>query len=247
MGKMPILLNISVFNLCPSVAKKNNNMKKNTALNNIDEIIEILKSEVRKWKVPIVTEIANEKRDPFKVLISTILSLRTKDETTAQASYRLFKLADTPQKMIRLGQETIAKTIYPVGFYNNKAKQIPEICRKLIEEYNGIVPDEIDELLKFNGVGRKTANLVLTLGYQKLGICVDTHVHRISNRLGIVKTKTPEETEFALRKCLPKKHWIIYNDLLVTYGQNLCTPTSPKCSECKIYDFCEKVGVIKSR
>ena len=160
---------------------------------------------------------------------------------------RLFQLADTPETMIRLKQKQIRQAIFPVGFYRTKAKRILEISKRLINEYGSRAPDEIDELLKLKGVGRKTANLVVTLGYGKLGICVDTHVHRISNRLGIVKTKTPEQTEFALRKTLPKKYWIRYNDLLVAFGQTLCRPTSPWCSKCPISRDCPKIGVIRSR
>ncbi|MDV5121821.1 MAG: endonuclease III [Candidatus Scalindua sp.] len=215
-------------------------------LDKIDNIVTILKRENKKYIVPIVT-IVSMTKSPFMVLISCILSLRTKDKVTAEASNRLFKLADNPQKMLGLSIKNIEKAIYPVGFYKTKAKRIKEICRVLLDDYEGVVPNEIDELLKLNGVGRKTANLTVTLGYGKLGICVDTHVHRISNRLGLVKTKTPEQTEFALRKKLPQKHWLIYNDLLVTYGQNLCVPISPWCSKCKIFKYCKRVGVKKSR
>jgi len=215
-------------------------------LDKIDDIVTILKRENKKYIVPIVT-IVSMTKSPFMVLISCILSLRTKDKVTAEASNRLFKLADNPQKMLGLSIKNIEKAIYPVGFYKTKAKRIKEICRVLLDDYEGVVPNEIDELLKLNGVGRKTANLTVTLGYGKLGICVDTHVHRISNRLGLVKTKTPEQTEFALRKKLPQKHWLIYNDLLVTYGQNLCVPVSPWCSKCKIFKYCKRVGVKKSR
>ena len=215
-------------------------------LDKIDDIVTILKRENKKYIVPIVT-IVSMTKSPFMVLISCILSLRTKDKVTAEASNRLFKLADNPQKMLGLSIKNIEKAIYPVGFYKTKAKRIKEICRVLLDDYEGVVPNEIDELLKLNGVGRKTANLTVTLGYGKLGICVDTHVHRISNRLGLVKTKTPEQTEFALRKKLPQKHWLFYNDLLVTYGQNLCVPISPWCSKCKIFKYCKRVGVKKSR
>ena len=215
-------------------------------LDKIDDIVTILKRENKKYIVPIVT-IVSMTKSPFMVLISCLLSLRTKDKVTAEASNRLFKLANNPEKMLGLSIKSIEKAIYPVGFYKTKAKRIKEICRVLLDDYEGVVPNEIDELLKLNGVGRKTANLTVTLGYGKLGICVDTHVHRISNRLGLVKTKTPEQTEFALRKKLPQKHWLIYNDLLVTYGQNLCVPISPWCSKCKIFKYCKRVGVKKSR
>ncbi|MBI5745477.1 MAG: endonuclease III, partial [Nitrospirae bacterium] len=189
----------------------------------------------------------NESKDPFKILISCVLSLRTKDETTAGAAGRLFKLADTPERMLMLSPEEIEEAIYPVGFYRVKAKNILAISRDLVDKHYSKVPDEIDELLKLKGVGRKTANLVVTLGYNKPGICVDTHVHRISNRWGYIKTKSPEETEYALRKKLPKRFWLIYNDLLVTYGQNICKPISPLCSQCNIARFCDRIGVQKSR
>lgn len=215
-------------------------------MDKIDDIVTILKRENKKYIVPIVTRVSMTK-NPFMVLISCLLSLRTKDKVTAEASNRLFKLADNPEKMLGLSIKNIEKTIYPVGFYKTKSKRIKEICKSLLDDYEGGVPDEIDELLKLKGVGRKTANLVVTLGYGKLGICVDTHVHRISNRLGLVKTKTPEQTEFTLRKKLPQKHWLIYNDLLVTYGQNLCVPISPWCSKCKIFKYCKRVGVKKFR
>jgi endonuclease-3 len=215
--------------------------------NNIDKIIKVLEQEVRNFITPIVTEVANQTADPFKVLISCLLSLRTKDEVTNEAAERLFKLAETPEGMIRLSEKQIQKAIYPVGFYITKSKRIKEICLTLMENYDSKVPDDLDELLKLKGVGRKTANLVITLGYGKSGICVDTHVHRISNRLGLVQTKTPEETEFALMKVLPEKYWIIYNDLLVSFGQNVCKPISPFCSKCKISELCDKVGVTKSR
>ncbi|WP_456436973.1 endonuclease III domain-containing protein [Desulfurobacterium sp.] len=213
----------------------------------IDKIVEILKRESKKWDVPVVSLMSRHDRDPFKILISTILSLRTKDEVTARASERLFKKADNPYDMVKLSEKEIEELIYPVGFYRNKAKTIKEICKTLIGKYNGKVPDSLDELLKFKGVGRKTANLVVTLGFNKPGICVDTHVHRIMNRIGYVKTKTPEETEFALRKKLPKKYWKIINELLVALGQHICHPTSPKCSICPIRDYCQKVGVRRSR
>ncbi|HET6420135.1 MAG TPA: endonuclease III [Geobacteraceae bacterium] len=213
----------------------------------IHEAVALLTDAVKQWKSPAVTIVSQREGNPFKVLISCILSLRTQDRTTGAASERLFTLADTPGKMVELPGEVIEKAIYPVGFYRNKTVNILEICRELIGSYNGSVPDSIDELLKLKGVGRKTANLVVTLGFGKPGICVDTHVHRICNRWGYVKTGTPEETEFALRKKLPKEYWIVINDLLVTFGQNQCTPVSPKCSTCQIYHLCNRVGVVKTR
>jgi endonuclease-3 len=190
---------------------------------------------------------SRRERDPFKILISTILSLRTKDETTRDASIRLFAVADTPHQMLKIPAGKIEKLIYPVGFYRTKTRTILETCRTLIDKYGGKVPDTLDELLTLKGVGRKTANLVITLGFDKYGICVDTHVHRISNRLGLIRTKNPEESEFALRKILPKKYWKTYNDVLVTYGQNLCKPISPWCSRCPVESLCDKVGVEKTR
>lgn len=213
----------------------------------IHRAVRILRREVLKWETPIVTVVAESSQSPFKVLISCILSLRTQDATTAQASARLFALADTPEKTIKLSTKKIERAIYPVGFYRTKARNIRDICRTLITKHAGKVPDEIDELLKLKGVGRKTANLVVTLGYRKPGICVDTHVHRISNRWGYVRTKNPKETEFALREKLPAQYWIEYNDLLVTFGQQLCRPISPRCSDCPLEEYCDKVGVIISR
>jgi len=206
----------------------------------------ILREEIKKFSIPIVSEVAAD-RDPYKVLISCVLSLRTKDDVTKKASLKLFQYADNPKKMINLKEAEIEKLIYPVGFYKTKAKRIIEMSHRILDEYGGIVPDTIDELLKLKGVGRKTANIVVTLGYAKPGVCVDTHVHRISNRWGYVKTKNPIQTEFALREKLPQEHWIEYNDILVTYGQNVCAPISPKCSICPIYSYCPKIGVEKHR
>jgi endonuclease III len=213
----------------------------------IHKIVATLREAVRDLEVPIVTEISRKRRDPFQVLISTILSLRTKDQVTREASARLLTKADSPEKILCLSEEEIEKLIFPVGFYKTKARTLKQVCKDLIETYHGQVPDEIDELLKLKGVGRKTANLVVTLGYAKPGICVDTHVHRVSNRLGYVKTKTPDETETALRKKLPKEYWIEYNDLLVTWGQNICRPISPFCSKCAVLEYCKQVGVIRHR
>lgn len=213
----------------------------------IHNVIRILRKESNKWDVPVVTLAAETSHDPFKVLVSTILSLRTQDKTTEEASKRLFQLADTPCDMLKLSAEEIEKTIYPVGFYKTKAKTILYLCQELIERYDSKVPDDLDELLKLKGVGRKTANLVVTVGYAKPGICVDTHVHRISNRWGYVKTKTPLETEMVLREKLPRRYWIEDNTLLVGFGQHLCRPISPKCSVCPIEKYCDKVGVQKSR
>jgi endonuclease-3 len=213
----------------------------------IDRIIRNLTRTSRRWNPTAVGAVAQDSRDPFQILISCLISLRTKDEVTGEASARLFRLARTPRTMAGLPAATIAKAIYPAGFYRTKAVTIKEVSRAILERHGGKVPDEMDTLLAFKGVGRKTANLVLTIGFGKPGICVDTHVHRISNRLGIVKTKTPEKTEFALRKVLPSRHWIPYNDLLVSFGQNICKPISPLCSTCPVQALCPQVGVGKHR
>jgi endonuclease III len=213
----------------------------------IHEVMQRLTEVKQAWQIPHVTDVANRHHDPFRILISTVLSLRTKDATTAGASERLYLLADNPADMVNLPTEQIEKAIYPVGFYHRKAQDIPRICRILLDQYDGRVPDEIDQLVALPGVGRKTANLVVTLGYGKLGICVDTHVHHITNRWGYVQTRTPEQTEMALRAKLPTMYWIDINDTLVTFGQHLCYPVSPRCSVCPVYRFCDRVGVTHSR
>lgn len=195
----------------------------------------------------MVGKIAEESRDPFRVLISCILSQQTKDHVTGEASARLYRLADRPDTMLALSELQIARAIYPVSFYKTKARTIHEVCRDLLARFDGRVPESIETLLSLTGVGRKTANLVVTVGYGQLGICVDTHVHRISNRWGYVDTRTPEQTEMALRLKLPTRHWIYYNDLLVPFGQHLCRPVSPFCSRCPIDRWCAKVGVTTHR
>jgi endonuclease III len=213
----------------------------------IHAVVKILRRAVRAWQAPYVTELSQRSRDPFRVLISTMLSLRTKDAVTAQASQKLFALASTPRRMVTLTPRQIEKAIYPVGFYRIKARNILSVCRELNDRYAGHVPDEIDTLIALPGVGRKTANLVVTLGFGKPGICVDTHVHRITNRWGYVQTSTPEKTEMALRAKLPPEYWIEINDELVTFGQNLCHPTSPKCTLCPLEKYCARIGVTHSR
>lgn len=213
----------------------------------IHACIRILKREIRRWKEPVVGVVAKASGDPFQILLSTLLSLRTKDQTTAEASARLFRLATTPRTLLAVPRNRIERAIYPVGFYRTKARHIHDICRDLLTRYDGRVPDTIEELLTLKGVGRKTANLVVTLGFHKPGICVDVHVHRISNRWGYIRTKTPEQSEAVLRRKLPQQYWMIFNDLLVPFGQNLCTPVSPHCSECKLASYCNRVGVTRSR
>jgi endonuclease-3 len=213
----------------------------------IHQIIKILKKELDVGEMPIVSHLAESERDPFVILISTLLSLRTKDEVTAEATDRLLALACTPEEMLRVPRDKIARAIYPVGFYRNKAKTIHHVCHELIDRFDSRVPDDLDELLSIKGIGRKTANLVITLAYGKDGICVDTHVHRISNRLGYVTTKSPDETEMALRDTLPRRYWIIYNTLLVFFGRKTCKPVSPFCSTCPISKYCDRTGVTVSR
>ena len=207
----------------------------------------LLTRQVKSLRIPWVDQMSAEDRDPFKILISCILSLRTQDKTTGEASQRLFRLAQTTEAMSRLSAERIQKAIYPVGFYRVKAQRIRDLSREIEEKYNGKVPGTIEELLRLKGVGRKTANLVVTLGYDQPGICVDTHVHRISNRWGLIKTKNPAQTEFALREILPVRYWKKLNGYLVAFGQGICKPISPLCTQCRIRTFCARVGVGRSR
>ncbi len=210
-------------------------------------VIRTLKGQLRKWDTPVVTKMAEEERSPFAILIATILSSRTKDETTAAAAERLFRLASTPGAMSRLTEEEVAKAIYPVGFYRTKARNVVQACKKLDESFSSAVPDNLEDLMTLPGVGRKTANLVIALGFGGPGLCVDTHVHRISNRLGYVKTKTPGETERKLREKLPRRYWSIYNTVMVAHGQNICRPVSPFCGKCPVSRYCDRVGVTRSR
>lgn len=213
----------------------------------IHAVMRLLEAELAQFGLPPVSAMAEQKADPFKILISTIISARTKDEVTGPATERLFALADSPGKMLKLTEEKIEQAIFPAGFYHTKAKAIWKASTELVERFGSRVPDTIDDLLTLPGVGRKTANLVVTLAHNKAGICVDTHVHRITNRWGYVKTKTPLETEQALRAKLPKKHWIAINTILVMHGQNICKPISPFCSRCPISKYCDRIGITKSR
>ncbi|MDD5584253.1 MAG: endonuclease III [Candidatus Omnitrophica bacterium] len=210
------------------------------------KVILILKRETKRFNIPWVsTEVVTV--DPYKILISCILSLRTKDAVTRRSSERLFAIADTPDKVAEMSPSRLEKLIYPAGFYRNKARQIIALSKRLVDDFGGNVPHSQEALLSFKGVGRKTANLVLGLGFNIPAICVDTHVHRIPNRLGWIRTKKPVETEFALMAIIPKRYWIELNTLLVTLGQNICLPVSPFCGKCPVNRYCRKVGVTRCR
>ena len=213
----------------------------------IHEIVRRLAEDYPTWDAPVITFMAQAGQSPFRLLIATLISLRTKDETTAPASARLFARAADPEAMLRLPEQEIARLIYPAGFYRNKARNIHAVCRQLVDRFGGEAPDDLDLLLSLPGVGRKTANLVVAEGFGKPGICVDTHVHRISNRWNYVRTKTPEETEMALRRKLPAEYWPLFNSHLVALGQTICKPVSPLCSRCPVADLCPRRGVTTSR
>lgn len=213
-----------------------------------DEMMKTLTAFFPEEAAPIITRISRDRKsDPFLVLVGTLLSLRTKDETTEKVMETLMPHVRTPRDLLSIPTGELERMIYPVGFYRNKAKILKEVAGTIITSFGGKVPDTIEELLSIRGVGRKTANLVVTEGYGKPGICVDTHVHRISNRLGVVATKNPHQTEEMLRQVLPQKYWIVYNSLLVTFGKRICTPLSPKCSQCPLNTICPKKNVTKSR
>ena len=213
----------------------------------IHAVMAILRATMPRFEQPLVEAMGAEGQTPVHILIATILSLRTKDTLTAVVAPRLFAVADTPAAMLALDEARIAELIYPVGFYRTKARSIRQICALLLERHGGNVPSDLDALLALPGVGRKTANLVVTAGYGLPGICVDTHVHRICNRWGYVQTKAPDVTELALRATLPPEYWIPINGLLVALGQNICHPTSPRCSECPVFAYCARVGVTRRR
>lgn len=213
----------------------------------IHEVLAAVKNECRQWPIPSVTVLARQTCSPFVVLISCIISLRTRDAVTAAASERLFSCADNPLAISALSVDRLADLIYPAGFYRTKATQIKAICERIVAEFSGRVPDTLDDLLTFPGVGRKTANLVVSLGYGKPGICVDVHVHRIVNRWGYVTARTPDLTEQALRDRLPLEYWIPLNDLLVSFGQHRCLPVTPRCSDCSVRSYCDQRGVTRIR
>jgi endonuclease III len=211
---------------------------------NIKKIYDTLEEEFTKFQTPIVDLVEAQTKDPFKILVATILSARTNDKTTAQVVTKLFKIVHEADDFDKFTEEEVEKMIYPVGFFRNKAVHLKKLPSALNELYDGIIPDEIDDLVKLPGVGRKTANLVRAVAFKKPAICVDVHVHRICNRFGYIKTKTPFDTEMALRKKLPKDMWININSYLVSFGQNHCSPRNPKCNSCVIYDECNRVGVV---
>jgi exodeoxyribonuclease III len=217
------------------------NMPKKTSID-IETVIPLLEEEVAKFDVPVVDLIAVQTRDPFKVLVATILSARTKDETTAKAAARLFKKAPDIASLSRLHEETVARLIYPVGFYKNKARYLKELPSALAR-FDNKIPDTVEQLIKLPGVGRKTANLVVVIAFNKPGVCVDTHVHRIMNIWGYVDTNTPFETEMALRRKLPEKYWLRINSILVAFGQAVCKPVRPHCDRCVIVQYCPQIGV----
>ncbi|WNM60955.1 endonuclease III domain-containing protein [Candidatus Nitrospira neomarina] len=209
--------------------------------------LSLVKKAIRAFPTPILSHLAEQGSDPFKILIACVLSLRTRDQVTAEASQRLFAISSDPFSMAKMQVKKIEKTIFPVAFFRIKARQIKGISQKICNDFHGKAPDTIDALLSLPGVGRKTANLVVTLAYKKPGICVDTHVHRICNRWGFVFTATPDETEQALRGKLPRRWWIPLNGMLVPFGQNICTPVSPRCSVCILGQCCPKNGVLSIR
>ncbi len=213
----------------------------------LPEAFRRLRRAAKEWTVPVVKDMALHGATPFEILIAALLSARTLDTVTAVIAPRLFALARTPEQMITLDERQIEHTIHGVAFSETKAKEIVAISHILLDQYHGQVPDDLDRLDELPGVGRKIANLVITDAFGKPGICVDTHVHRICNRWGFVHTKTPDETELALREKLPRRYWLEINALLVALGQNICRPTIPSCSICPVYDFCERVGVTKRR
>ena len=213
----------------------------------LSRVIPRLKKDCKEWQTPVVIHMGKERLRPFQVLVGALISSRTQDAVTESAATRLFQKAADPRQMTSFSQKQLEKLIYPVAFYKTKSKVLHELCVDLEERFDGQVPDTLEGLLTLKGVGRKTANLTLTHGFGKLGICVDAHVHRICNRWGYVKTRTPDGTEQALREKLPKRYWKSLNEILVAFGQNCCRPVSPYCSQCSIAEFCQKVGVVQSR
>ncbi len=213
---------------------------------NIPKILQILSKEYNSTEKTTLNRM-RFKPNPFKILISCLLSLRARDETTEKISRELFKIADTPEKISKLSLKKLEKIIFSTGHYKKKAKTLKHVSRELINRFGSKVPKTREQLISIKGIGPKTANIVLAFAYNKPVIPVDTHVHRVSNRMGFVKTKTAEKTEPKLYKILPKKHWLNYNAILVQFGREICQPISPWCSKCPINKYCPKINVTKSR
>jgi endonuclease-3 len=214
---------------------------------NIGTVLSIVKKSIKNYNAPVLERFNDELHDPYWVLIPCILSLRSRDETTAAVSKKLYNIAPTPEKVLRIPRGTLEKILYPTGFFRVKTSNVINITKLIINKYKGTVPDEIDELLTLPGVGRKTANLVVTVAFNKPGICVDTHVHKICNRWEYVRTKNADATELKLREILPKKYWMKINLWLVLFGQHICLSVSPLCSTCPLHSYCPRIGVLRSR
>jgi endonuclease-3 len=227
-----------------ALAEKRRRSRRGVDNRRIAQVLRRLRVEYDKREAPVVTFIAASTQSPYHVLVGCILSLRTQDATTAAAAERLFAFAPDVHALARARVARVRKAIYPVGFYRTKATRLVAMAKRIVREFDARVPDDIDTLLELDGVGRKTANLVVTAGYGKPGICVDTHVHRISNRWGHVATKIPEHTEAALRRKLPRAHWRHYNDLLVAFGQTICRPIGPRCERCPVESWCPSSRLV---
>lgn len=213
---------------------------------NISKIMNILSKKYPNTGVTTLNRM-REKPNPFQILVSCLLSLRARDETTEIVSMELFKVADTPKKMVEIPTKELKKIIFKTGHYNKKAESLKHVSKTLIENFNSKVPDTYEELIGIKHIGPKTAKIVLAFAFQKHFIPIDTHCHRIPNRLGWIKTKTAEQTDKKLPKILPKKYWLDFNAIFVQFGRDICNPISPKCSQCPIEKYCPKIGVTKSR
>lgn len=216
----------------------------NKGSRDIENVYEILQKEFYKHRMPVVELIETQTKDPFKVLVTTIMSARTKDDVTGTAAKKLFQRVSNLQDLSKLSEKEIEELIFPVGFYHEKARNLKKLPDALKELFNGVIPDSVEELVLLPGVGRKTANLVVAVAFNKPAVCVDIHVHRIFNRLGYLKTSTPFDTEMELRKLLPVKYWTTFNSYFVSFGQHTCRPVNPYCNSCPVYDFCSRVNVV---
>jgi endonuclease III len=212
--------------------------------NDITSVYRILKNEYPKHQMPVVELIEVQTSNPFKVLVATILSARTKDQTTAAAARRLFEKINKPEDIHRLSVNDLEKLIYPVGFYHDKARHLKLLPKVLKERFDGVIPDTVEKLIALPGVGRKTANLVVAIAFNKPDVCVDIHVHRIFNRLGYLATANPLQTEMTLRNHFPEKYWTTFNSFFVSFGQHTCRPVNPRCSGCPVVSYCSRIGVV---